>query len=87
MKSGSGGRPTFYVLHDHAEVPPGFEGTEHGDHEGILCKRKDVSFHEGLLDLVPQDQVLLVDLLHGEALAGLQVPDEVNGAERGDDER
>lgn len=71
---------TFYILHDHAEVPAGFEGAEHGDDEGILCEGEDVSFHEGLLDLVPQDQVLLIDLLHGESLAGVQMPHQVHSA-------
>lgn len=71
---------TFYILHDHAEVPAGFEGAEHGDDEGILREGQDVSFHEGLLDLVPQDQVLLIDLLHGESLAGVQMPHQVHSA-------
>lgn len=71
---------TFYVLHDHAEVSTGFERTEHGDDKGILCEGEDVSFHKGLLDLVPQDQVLLIDLLHGKSLAGLQVTHQVHSA-------
>lgn len=64
---------TLHVLHHHAEVSPGLEGTEHGDNKWVFGERQDVSFHEGLLDLVPQDQVLLVDLLHGEALPCLLV--------------
>ncbi len=71
---------TFYVLHDHAEVPAGFEGTEHGHNKGILCEGEDVSLHEGLLDLVPQDQVLLIDLLHGKSLACLQMTHQVHSA-------
>jgi hypothetical protein len=46
-------------------VALGFKGAEHADHKGVLSKSQDVPLHEGLLDLVPQDQVLLVDLLHG----------------------
>lgn len=72
---------TFYVLHDHAEVPTGFEGAEHGHDKGILSEGKDVSFHEGLLDLVPQYQVLLVNLLHGKSLTCLQVTHQVHGTD------
>lgn len=71
---------TFYVLHDHAEVPTCFKGAEHGDDKGILCKGENVSFYEGLLDLVPQYQVLLVNLLHGKSLPCLQMPHQVNSA-------
>lgn len=73
---------TLHVLHHHAEVSPGLERTEHGDDERVLCKRQDVSLHEGLLDLIPQDQVLLVDLLHGETLPGLFVTHQKHGAAR-----
>lgn len=69
---------TFYVLHDHAEVPARFEGAEHGHDKGILCKGENVSLHKGLLDLVPQGQVLLVNLLHGKSLPRLQVPHQVD---------
>ena len=72
--------PTFHVLHDHAEVASGLEGAEHGDHEGVLSEGQDVALHKGLLDLVPQDQVLLVNLLHGEALPRLQVAHQVHRA-------
>lgn len=71
---------TLHILHDHAEVPTGFEGTEHGDNKGVLCEGEDVSFHEGLLDLVPQDQVLLINLLHGKSLASLKVTHQVHSA-------
>ena len=71
---------TFYVLHDHAEVPACLKGTEHGDDKRILCKGKDVSFHKGLLDLVPEDQVLLVNLLHGKPLTCLEMAHQVNSA-------
>lgn len=57
-------------------MPPGLKGTEHGDHKGVLCKGQDVPLHKGLLDLVPQDQVLFVDLFHGESLPGLFVTDQ-----------
>ena len=59
-------------------MSPGLEGAEHGHHEGVLGKGQDVSLHEGLLDLVPQHQVLPVDLFHGKALPGLLVPDQVH---------
>lgn len=74
--------PTFDILHHHAEVPPGLEGTEHRHHKGVLCKCQDVALHEGLLDLVPQDKVLLVDLLHGETLSGLFVPHQEHSAKQ-----
>lgn len=64
---------TLHILHHHAEVPPGLKRTEHGDDKRVLSKRQDVSLHKGLLDLVPQNQVLFVDLLHGETLPGLFV--------------
>lgn len=73
---------TLHVLHHHAEVPPGLEGAEHGDDKRVLGERQDVSFHEGLLDLVPQDQVLLVDLLHGETLPSLFVTHQKHGAKQ-----
>ena len=74
---------TLHVLHHHAEVPPGLERTEHGDDERVLSERQDVSLHEGLLDLVPQDQVLLVDLLHGETLPRLLVTHQKHGTTKG----
>lgn len=72
---------TLHVLHHHAQVPPGLEGAEHGDDKRVLCERQDVPLHKGLLDLVPQDQVLLVDLLHGEALPGLPVAHQIHRPE------
>lgn len=60
-------------------MPPRFKGAEHGDHERVLCEGEDVPLHERLLDLVPQDQILLVDLLHGEALTRLSVAHQVDG--------
>ena len=69
---------TFYILHNHAEVPTGFKGAEHGDDKWILREGEDVSLHKGLLDLVPQDQVLLINLLHGKPLASLQMTHQVH---------
>lgn len=63
-------------------MPPGLKGAEHGDHKRVFSKRENVSFHKHLLDLVPEDQVLSVDLLHGEALAGLFVSHQVHGSAR-----
>lgn len=83
MKSGirTNSARTFNVFHDHAEVPACLEGAEHADHEGVLSEGQDVPLHEGLLDLIPQNQVLLVDLLHSEALAGLFVPHQEDSPE------
>lgn len=75
---------TLHVLHHHAEVSPGLKRAEHGDDKRVLGEREDVSLHEGLLDLVPQDQVLLVDLLHGETLPGLLVTHQKHGATQED---
>lgn len=77
---------TFNILHDHAEVPASLEGAEHGDHKGVLSEGQDVSLYEGLLDLVPQDQVLLVDLLHGKTLTGLPVTYQVHRTDGGREE-
>jgi hypothetical protein len=63
-------------------VAPGLEGAEHADHERVLGEGEDVALHEHLLDLVPQDQVLLVDLLDGETLPGVPVPHQVHGPVR-----
>lgn len=75
-------RLTFYILHDHAEMSTGFEGAEHGDDKWILCEGEDVSFHKGLLDLVPQGQVLFVNLLHCKTLACLQMTHQVHGTDK-----
>lgn len=61
-------------------MPPGLKGAEHEDHEGVLGKGEDVPLDEGLLDLIPQDQVLLVDFLHGETLTCLSVAHQVDGS-------
>lgn len=73
-----GDRFTFHVLHDHAQVTPCFKGAIHADHKGILRESQDVALHEGLLDLVPKDEVLLVDLLHGKPLPGFFMPNKVD---------
>lgn len=65
---------TLNILHNHAKMPPCLKRAEHADNKRVLCKCQDVSFHKGLLDLVSQDQVLLVDLLHGKSLTGLLMP-------------
>lgn len=67
-------RLTLYILHDHAEVSACFEGAEKANDEWILGKREDVPLHKRLLDLVPQNQVLLVDLFHGKTLTCLFMP-------------
>lgn len=69
---------TFHILHHHAQVPPGLKGTKHADHEGVLGESQDVPLHKHLLDLVPENQVLLVNFLYGKALAGLFVPHQIH---------
>lgn len=80
------GSRTFHVFHDHAEVAPGLEGAEHANHKGVLSEGEDVTLHEGLLDLVAQNQVLLIDLLHRKALPGVAVPHKVDSAAGGESE-
>lgn len=69
---------TFNVFHDHAQVSPGLKGAVHGHHERVLSKSEDVSLYKGLLDLVPQHQVLLIDLFHGKPLLCVLVANQVN---------
>lgn len=69
---------TFNIFHDHAKVPPSLKGAVHGHHKWILGKGEDVSLHKGLLDLIPQNQILLIDLFHGEPLLCLLVSDQVH---------
>lgn len=70
---------TFHVLHDHTEVASCLKRAEHAHHKGVFCKRQDVSLHKHLLDLIPQDQVLPVDLLHGKPLPRPAMPHQVHG--------
>ena len=58
------------------------EGAVHGDHEGVLSEGQDVSLHKGLLDLIPQHQVLFVDLLHGKTLLGLLMAHQIHSPVR-----
>jgi hypothetical protein len=55
-----------------------FKAAVHADDEGIVGERKDVPLQENLLDLVPQHQVLLADLLHGKALSGPLVSHQIH---------
>lgn len=71
---------TFNILHDHTQVPPGLKGAVHGHHKRVLSEGEYVSLHKGLLYLVPQNQVLLIDLLHGESLLRLFVPNQINSS-------
>lgn len=73
---------TLNILHDHAEMSARFERAEKADDERILGKREDVPLHKRLLDLVPQNQVLLVDLFHGKALTCLFMPHHKHSPER-----
>ena len=60
-------------------MSPRLEGAEHGDDERVLGEGEDVSLHKRLLDLIPQDQILLVDLLHCKTLTCLSVAHQVDG--------
>lgn len=72
---------TLNVFHDHAQVPPRLKGAEHGDDKRVFCEGEDVPLHKSLLYLVSQDQVLLVDLLHGKSLTRLSVAHQVDSPE------
>lgn len=73
---------TFNILHDHAQVPLSFKRAEHADHKGVLCKSQNVSLHKGLLDLIAQDEVLLINLLHGKTLAGLFMSHQIHSSKK-----
>lgn len=70
---------TFHILHDHAQVSPCLKRAEHANYKRVLRERQDVSLHEHLLYLVPQNQVLSVDLFHGESLASFFMPYQIHG--------
>lgn len=72
---------TLHILHNHAKMSPCLKRAEHADNKRVLCKCQDVSFHKGLMDLVSQDQVLLVDLLNGKSLTGLLMPHQKHSPE------
>jgi hypothetical protein len=63
-------------------VAPRFKGAIHADNKGVFCKSQDVPFHKGLLDLVPKDEVLFINLLHGKPLSGFFMPNEVDCPEK-----
>lgn len=71
---------TLHILHNHAEMATCLKGTKHGYNKGVLRKGEDVPFHKGLLNLVPQDQVLLIDFLHGKSLVSLQVTHKIHSS-------
>ncbi len=66
------------VLHDHAEVLLRLEAAQHAHHKGIVGEAHDVPLGKDLLHLVAHHQVVLVDLLHSEALPRLNVPHQVH---------
>lgn len=59
-------------------MSPRLKGAEHGDDERVLSEGEDVPLYKRLLDLVSQDQILLVDLLHGKTLTRLSVTHQVD---------
>lgn len=73
---------TFHIFHNHAQVAPCFKGTIHADHKGVLCKSQDIPFHKSLLDLVSEDEVLFINLLHGKPLPGFFMPNKVDCPEK-----
>ena len=73
---------TFHIFHDHAQVAPGLKGAVHADNERVFCKSQDIPFHKGLLDLVSEDEVLLINLLHGKPLPGFLMPNEIDCPEK-----
>lgn len=73
---------TFHILHDHAQVAPGLKGAVHADDKRVFCKSQDIPFHKGLLDLVSEDEVLFVNLLHGKPLPGFLMPNEIDCPEK-----
>lgn len=69
---------TFHIFHDHAQVASCLKGAVHGHHKRVLGEGEDVPLHKGLMYLVSQNQVLLIDLFHGKSLLGLLVPHQIN---------
>jgi hypothetical protein len=55
------------------------EGAKHADNERIVRKGHDVPFGENLLHLITENQVQLIDLLHGKSLIRFLVPNQVHG--------
>ena len=49
------------------------------DDERVVGEAEDVAFGESLFDLVTQEQVAFVDLLHGEPLARFAVAHQIDG--------
>ncbi len=55
-----------------------FETALKTNDERVISEAEDIAFGESLLDLVTQQQVAFVDLLHGEPLARLAVTHQVD---------
>jgi len=62
--------------HAHAQVAPRLKCAHQRHHERVVGEGHDVTLDKHLLQRVVQHQVLLLDLLHGEAL----LAHEVDGA-------
>lgn len=69
---------TFNIFHNHTQVAASLKGAVHGNHKRVLSKGEDVSLHKGLLYLVSQHQVLLIDLFHGKPLLSFLVSNQIN---------
>lgn len=59
-----------------------FKGAIHADNKWIFCKCQDITLNEGLLDLVSEDEILLINFLHGKSLSGFFVSHKINRTEK-----
>ena len=63
-------------------MAPGLKGAIHADNKRVFCKSQDIPFHKGLLDLVSEDEVLFINLLHGKPLPRLLMPYKIDCPEK-----
>lgn len=63
-------------------MAPCFKGAIHADDKGVLCESQDIPFHEGLLDLIAEDEVLFINLFHSKPLPGFLMPNKVDCPEK-----
>ena len=75
----SGAIASFDVFHHHTQVLLRLETALETDDERVVGEAEDVAFGESLFDLVTQEQVAFVDLLHGEPLARFAVAHQIDG--------
>lgn len=58
-----------------------FKGAIHAHNKWIFCKCQDITLDKGLLDLVSEDEILLINFLHGKSLSGFFVSHKINRTE------